>query len=282
MNIDRSRGHISDAIRQAYCIVVTASEKNEVQSFKITVTDEPHFNIIKSDNRSRIQDTAVTAEALLPDGPYNLWRAGETTRRVRDLGGAFAQLPHLPKMLKASAILDTLADGCERGTFVLRLARPDGTFRTWWMNWPDENVLNDPALELVLPEAAELSELSPALLAPERLPGLWPAGDVTAKSIADYFGGPNIVQVSREGGYQEPIQIPRMGRTVVDKAISGAIESGILWLLSGAVSIPGEPIPLGILNDRAILCAPPALVAPAEILPQNERAHSVPCPCRDG
>jgi len=269
INIDKSRGRISDAIRQAYCIVVTVSEKNDVHSFKITVTDDPHFNIIKADKRSRIQDTAVTAEALLPDGPYNLWRPGETTRRVKDLGGAFAQLPHLPKMLKASAVLDTLAEGSERGTFVLRLTRPDGTFRTWWMDRPDENALNDPALELVLPEAAELGELPAALLAPGKLPGLWPTGEVTAKVIADYFRRATTVEVAREGGYQEPMQIPNVGRAVVDRAISAAVESGTLWLLSGPASILGEPIPLGVLNDKAMLCGPPPIIAPAEILPET-------------
>jgi len=128
INIEKSKGKISEAIKQAYCVVITVSEKNEVQAFKITVNGESHFNIIKADKRSRVQDKAIEADALLPEGPYNLWRAGETSRRVKDLAGAFAQLPHLPKMLKASAILDTLADGCEKGTFVLRLTRPDSTF----------------------------------------------------------------------------------------------------------------------------------------------------------
>ncbi|UJS18027.1 MAG: DUF499 domain-containing protein [Candidatus Jettenia sp.] len=160
INIDKARGRIPETIKQAYCIVVTVSEKNDVHAFKITVTEDPHFNIIKADSRSRVQDTAITAEALLPHGPYNLWRQGETSRRVKDLAGAFAQLPHLPKMIKTKAILDTLAEGCEQGTFVLRLTRPDSTFRTWWMSRPDENALNDPALELVLPEFAELNEIS--------------------------------------------------------------------------------------------------------------------------
>jgi hypothetical protein len=130
INIDKAKGRIAEAIRQAYCIVVTVSEKDEVQAFKINVIDEQHFNIIKNDSRSRVQDSSITAEALLPDGPYNLWRAGETSRRVKDLSGAFAQLPHLPKMLKAQAILDTLTEGCAQGLFVLRLPRPDGSFRT--------------------------------------------------------------------------------------------------------------------------------------------------------
>lgn len=66
-----------DAIRQAYCIVVTVSDKDEVHAFKVTANDEAHFEIIKNDKRSRVQDTAITAEALLPDGPYNLWKRGQ-------------------------------------------------------------------------------------------------------------------------------------------------------------------------------------------------------------
>jgi hypothetical protein len=268
INIDKAKGRIPDAIRQAYCIVVTVSEKDEVQAFKITVNGDPHFTIIKGDRRSRVQDTAIAAEALLPDGPYNLWRPGELSRRVKDLAGAFAQLPHLPKMLKASAILDTLADGCAQGTFVLRLVRPDGTSRTWWMSRPDENALNDSALELVLPQGAELRELGSALLVPERLPGLWPAAEITVQAVADYFNGSTVAQVERQG-YKEPMPIPKAGYPVVEKAISAAVETGSLWMLSGPASILGEPIPPGVLNPSARLCAPPPVIAPAEILPEN-------------
>jgi hypothetical protein len=268
INIDTAKGRIPEAIRQAYCIVVTVSEKDEAQAFKITVTDEPHFNVIKSDKRSRIQDTAITAEALLPDGPYDLWRAGETTRRVKDLSGSFAQLPHLPKMLKASAILETLAGGCEKGTFVLRLVRPDGTSRTWWMSRPDENALADPALELVLPEAAEIVEILPTLLAPGKLQGLWTSDEITAKAVADHFNGSTVVQIERDG-YKEPMQIPKAAQPVVDKAIGAAVESGVLWLLSGPASILGEPIPAGVLNANAKLCAPPEVIGAPEILAEN-------------
>ena len=268
INIDKAKGRIPEAIKQAYCIVVTVSEKDEVQAFKITITEEPHFNIVKGDKRSRVQDTAITAEALLPDGPYNLWRPGETSRRVKDLAGAFAQLPHLPKMLKASAILDTLMDGCEKGSFVLRLTRPDGTSRTWWMSQPDENALNDSALELVLPGGAELGELSPALLAPKILPSLWPTEEITAKAVADYFNGSTVAHIERDG-YQELVQIPKAGQAIIDIAIGTAVENGALWLLSGPASILSEPIPAGVLTPNARLCAPPAIIAAAEILPEN-------------
>lgn len=268
INIDRAKGRIPEAIKQAYCVVVSVSERDENQAFKITVTDEAHFNIIKADKRSRVQDTAITAEALLPDAPYNLWRKGETSRRVKDLAGAFAQMPHLPKMLKASAIIDTLADGCGRGAFVLRLARPDGSVRTWWMSKPDESALNDPALELVLPEAAELVELTPDLLAPQRLPGLWEKAAITVKDIIGYFFGGKTVQVDR-GGYQEPMFIPKAGSEVVRKAVAAAVENGLLWLLSGPASILGEPIPAGVMNDSAELRGPPAIISAAAILPEN-------------
>jgi hypothetical protein len=268
MNIDKAKGRIPDTIKQAYCIVVTVSEKDEAQAFKITVTDEPHFNIIKADKRARVRDTAITAEALLPDGPYNLWRDGEESRRVKDLAGAFAQLPHLPKMLKASAILDTLVDGCEKGTFVLRLTRPDGTSRSWWMARPDENALNDAALELVLPKVAELTDLTSSLLVPERLPGLWSRVEITVKAVVDYFNGTTVAQVDRNG-YKESVQIPKASQEVVEKAIGIAVENSAIWLLSGPASILGEPIPAGVLSPSGNLCAPPTMIAAAEILPEN-------------
>ena len=268
LNIEKAKGRFPEAIRQAYSTVVTVSEKNDVQAFKITVTDDPHFTTIKTDKRARIQDTAITAEALLPGGPYDLWKEGEQSRRVKDLAGAFAQLPHLPKMLKADAIVDTLVEGCEQGAFVLRLTRPDSSFRTWWRVRPDETAMKDPALELVLPEAAELAEVASQLLIPHKLPDLWATEDITVQTVIDYFVGGKVVQVER-GGYKEPVSIPKAALAVVEKAISAAVEAGSIWLQSGPASILGEPIPAGILTPAAKLSAPPAVIAAAEILPEN-------------
>ncbi len=268
INIEKAKGRVPETIRQAYCVVVTVSDKNEDQAFKLTVTEDSHFTTIKADKRARIQDTAITAEALLPGGPYDLWKAGETSRRVKDLSGAFAQLPHLPKMLKADAIVDTLVDGCEQGSFVLRLTRPDGSFRTWWRIRPDETALKDPALELVLPATADLAEISPQLLVPHKLPQLWPTDEITAQAVIDYLGGGKVVQVDK-GGYSEPVQIPTASREVVEKAIADAVEDGSVWLLSGPASILGEPIPAGVLTPVARLSVPPAIIPAAEILPEN-------------
>src|SRR5205823_11944643 len=129
------------AVEQAYSTVVTVSESNQVVAFKVTVGDEPLFATIKGDPRSRIQETAINAEALLPDGPYDLWQDGETSRRARDIITAFAQFPHLPKMLDRAAITSTIASGCRQGLLVLRLPRPDGSARTFWRDTPDDLLL---------------------------------------------------------------------------------------------------------------------------------------------
>lgn len=265
--IDKAKAKVPDAIRQAYCIVVTVSDKDDVQAFKITVSDEAHFETIKNDKRSRVQDTAITAEALLPDGPYNLWKGGETSRRVKDLAGAFAQLPHLPKMLKSQAIVETLVDGCLQGTFVLKLTRPDRTFRTWWRTRPDAAALNDPAMELVLPEAGELGEIPGELLAPKALPDLWTSDEITAQDVMNYFDGTKVVQVDK-GGFTESVPVPKASTEVVDAAIGEAVADGKVWLLSGPASLLAEPIPAGVLSPTAKLRVPPAMISAAAILPE--------------
>jgi hypothetical protein len=268
LNIDKARKRIPDAIRQAYAIVVTVNEKNEAFAFKITVTDDPHFGIVKADKRSRIQEKAVTAEALLPEGPYNLWRDNETARRVKDLAGAFAQMPHLPKMLKASAIIETLASGCAVGTFALRLTRPDGTSRVWWMARPDENALADSSLELVLAEHAELFDLAPDLLTPKTLPGLWDAGDLTLEQLNDYFSGTHTVTVTRDG-YPETRHVPKATAEVVEQAVAAATDKGLIWVVSPPASFWKEPVPAGVLTPTARLRPPPPARAAAELLPAN-------------
>ncbi len=268
INLDKAKGRIPDAIRQAYCTVVTVSDKNEVQAFKINVTDEPHFTIIKNDSRSRIQDSAISAEALLPDGPYDLWQDGETSRRVKDLSGSFAQLPHLPKMLKAQAIVDTLVEGCVMGAFVLRLTRPDGSARTWWFSRPDETAMADPSLELVLSHAADLEEISSFSLEPEQLPDLWQSDTITMQTVMDYFNGTNVAQIQRDG-YMEPLRIPKASKEVIYKTVTQAVESGLLWLTNGPASILEEPIPAGVLTEQATIQKPPVQIMAVEILPET-------------
>lgn len=264
--VEKAKKLIPEAIRQAYCIAVTVSEKNEILGIKVQVGNEPLFTTIKKDARVRIQETAINAEALLPGGPYDLWREGETSRWIKDLVGAFASTPRLPKMLSRQAILDTLLEGCRQGLFALRLTRPDKTVRTWWRDTPDEVALRDLALEVVLPEATELTSLSPALLAPGVLPSLWNLDAITFRDFRDYFRGAVEVKIPRNG-YEETQVIPRTSRETLEEAVRAAVKQGTMWLTSGPASLFAEDVPPGVLADDTVLQAPPKPILPMELIP---------------
>ena len=269
LSLDTAKKEMPKAVQQAYNIVVTVSEPNEVQAFKLNIdSSRPLFDQIREDTRSRIQETAISFEALLPEGPYDLWRSGETSRRVKDLVGAFAQFPQLPKMLNRQAILDTILQGCREGQFVLRLVRPDKSFRTIWRQAPTDEDLKNPALEVVLPEHAELSHIEPSLIAPKILPGLWQSDETTVADLKAYFAGGRVVKLPREG-YEEPVTIPKAGAQVVEQAVHDAVKAGMLWLTIGPTSLLSEDIPPGVLTDAATLQALPPAISPNKILPDE-------------
>ena len=252
---EQARKRIPDAIRQAWAIVVTVNERNDIQAFKATMGAEPLFATVKADRRARIQETAISAEAMLPGGPYDLWRADEPSRRVKNLAGAFAENPKLPKMLRHKEILDTIDRGVRDGIFVASLVRPDKSVKTWWRTPIDEAARAESALELFLPDKATLSELDPNALAPGVLPELWAGEAVTAADIAAYFAGGRTVTVQHEG-YAEPVAIPACPRAAVEAAVADAVRQGVLWLVNGPASFQGEPAPPGVLTDAAELRAP--------------------------
>ena len=231
-----ARERVPDAVRSAYCMVVTVSESDAIHAFRVVVADEPLFTTIKADRRSRIQETAISSDAMLPGGPYDLWREDEQSRRVKDLVGAFAQFPKLPKMLRTKEILDTVLDGVRSGIWVAQLARPDRTIRTFWRAGIDESALDDAGLELVLPEAAKLSGLDTDLLRQGNLPGLWSSDAITVQDVYDYFGGGREVVLPREG-YEETLRVPACEPAHVDAAVLQAVEQGLVWLTSGPASI---------------------------------------------
>ena len=269
-------GRIPEAIRQAYSVVVTVNEANEVHAFRIALTGDPLFITIKADQRARIQETAISAEAMMPDGPYDLWREDETARRVRDLVGAFAQFSKLPKMLRHKEILDTIIQGIEAGIWVARTVRPDKTGKTYWRTRVDDTVLNDTSLEVWLPQSAKLSDLNPALLAYRALPDLWPADEIGVQAVHDYFAGGRAVQVPMEE-YEDTFFIPACEPSQVDEAISQAVAGGLIWMMNGPASMLGEPIPAGILTPSAVLRPPPEPIAVSELM-----AEEIPDAWKDG
>ena len=267
---------VTDTIGQAYSIVVTVSDDNQAQAFKVSVAGTPLFGVIKSDKRARIQETAVSPDAMLPGGPYDLWRENEDSRWVKDLVSAFAQKASLPKMLNRQAIVDTVVRGCEDGYFVARLRRPDGSVRTWWRQPIDHALIDEPLLELVLPEKAELSSVPASLLRQGAIDDLWTTPVVTVATVRKLFDGTHTMTVSR-GGYDEPVPVPRASTSVVDEAIAAAVRAGDLWLTAPPASLLGEEVPPGLLSDAAELQAPPDPIPSIGLLPD-----ALPTAWKDG
>lgn len=267
---------ISDGIRQAYSIVVTVNEANDVHAFRIAATGDPLFTTIKADRRARIQETAISAEAMMPNGPYDLWREGEPARRVKNLVGAFAENARLPKMLRHREILDTVVQGIESGIWVGRTMRPDRTYKSYWRTRIDDSVMREPSLEVCLPESATLSDLNPALLAYDVLPELWPAEEISVQSVHSYFAGERAVQVPMEG-YEDMFFIPACEPDQVTEAISQAVAQGLIWMTNGPASILGEPIPAGVLAPSAELRPPPEPIEVGELM-----AEEIPDAWKDG
>ena len=195
-----------------------------------------------------------TAEALLPDGPYDLWREDEDARLVKDIAGAFARDPRLPKMLNSRILLGTILQGVERGLFVARLKRPDGSFRTWWRGPVDSENVEDPLLEVCLPQKAQLAVLDQSLLAPGALPELWRDERLNLEDIKSYFSAIHVVAIAREG-YEDTQAIPACDEELLRNAIEKAIKAGTVWLTSGPL-LSGRKTYRSAQSTRTRCCGP--------------------------
>ncbi len=274
--LQTARDQAAEAIRHAYATAVTLDEEGTPQAYALVPEDRPLFDQIQADPRLRVQRGPLHEAALLPGGPYDLWRGEWTVRRVRDLVGAFGELAHLPKMLDRETIYQTVARGVERGHFVLRLASPDGAARTWWAQPPEERALREPAAEVVLADRARLTQLTPAVFDPGELTELWEGGAPTLGDLHALFAGGG--EISRPGGASplgpstlaETIRVPAAAPSVVDHAVAEAVREGRLWV-SGpdGTSVWNEPVPEGTLAEAATLHPPPPRLAPSDVLPES-------------
>ena len=126
-----------------------------------------------------------------------------------------------------------------------QLTRPDRTTKTYWRTSVDEHVFSDPGIEVFLPQSATLSNVPPALLEYESLPGLWPTEEITVRNMHEYFSGQNSITIPMDG-YEDTLYIPRYDSSKVDESISEAVSQGLLWMINGPASILGEPVPPGV------------------------------------
>lgn len=268
-HITSSKNAISTQLRQAYCIVVTRGDDDIVHAFKLTVdTNENLFDTVKKDKKARIHETTLAPEALLPDGPFDVWREEEPRRRVKDLVSAFSEQAKLPKMLRRSELLNTVANGAEQGLLVLSLKRPDGTSRTWWRARIDEAALADGDLEVVQNAHAELSSLPTALVVPGALDGVGSSTKLEAAELLAYFAGGKTISVEEEG-YTLSQAIPKCTEQVALASISDAVEAGLVWVTNGPASIWKEPVPAGVVNRMASIHPKPDPIPVQDITPET-------------
>jgi hypothetical protein len=268
--ITSSKKDIADALRQAYCIVVTRNTDDIVHAFKVTVdTNKPLFTTIKEDPKSRITDVTLAPDALLPGSGsgFDLWREDEDRLRVKTIVGAFSERPKLPKMLRRKDLLDTVANGCEHSLFVFSLPRPDGSARTWWRTRIEEADLTDDELEAVQ-NAAAVHSVPPALLAPGILGGLdWNSG-VKVADLVSYFDGYVLTIDHPDEGWTEQKAIHRCPEGKMLEAVAAAVKLGTVWLTSGTASIWGDTPPAGIVSKTAVLRTPPQPIDVSSMTPE--------------
>ncbi len=104
---------------------------SEDYSFKVKGLRE-RLGLTQTEMAERVavyKETPISTEAMLPGGPYDLWRDTDQSRHVKDLVGAFAENLKLPKMLNRKQILETIDQGVRDGVFVASLPRPDKSRR---------------------------------------------------------------------------------------------------------------------------------------------------------
>lgn len=268
-----SEDEMRRAVRQAWCVGICTAEDDSIKAFKVSLDDgKTLFQSIKDDKDSRIQETALDPDLMLPGSSYDIWRADEPTQRVKTLVGAFFERSKLPKMLRRKELLDTVANGAEQGRFVLRLPRPDGSARTWWRERPDEAALGEANLDAVQLEHAKLESVSGSLLRPGALPGLDFTVGVKVADLLAYFAGGYVVQVKQSVGgveYDEGVTIPQCPEDQVLAAVTSAVKESHLWVTNGMMSFCGEEPPAGAVSKTAILRVPPAPIPLTALTPEE-------------
>ena len=180
----------------------------------VTVGSEPLFATVKGDRRARIQETAINAEALLPGGPYDLWRDDEPSRRVKDLASAFRRAPPACRRCCASRRFSPPSTGAlQDGLFVASLPRPDRTVKTWWRAPVDEaDALGTERWSCSCP-AGRPCPTSIRVSCPRGLlPELWDRRFPHRRRLDRLLLGRDGPVMAPREGYDEPVDIPGVSR----------------------------------------------------------------------
>jgi hypothetical protein len=251
---------LPEAVVATYSVLVAVDETGQVRAQALradsAVSGTP-FERIKAmlAQEERLLTTTMDPVLILPGSYLEIWREGETARRVTDLMAAFGQFPRLPRLLRPQALFDTLVRGVREGVLVLRLPRSDGSVRTWWRLPPDADMLHRRELEVQPASVARLHNLEAALLTPERLGELGLTMPVSLQQLQALFDG---------------TAAPRLASpAVLTEAVRLAVQQGSLMALMHGAAYHREPLPEGPLPGDVRLLPAPAPLSGADLTPQT-------------
>jgi hypothetical protein len=108
------------------------------------------------------------------------------------------------------------------------------------------------SVEVVSSVDGSLTDLSPTLLMPGVLPELWRGPELTLGELTEYFSGKTVITLEMQG-FKEKATVPRYERVVLESAVSEAVRTGKLWLVSSAANLLGERVPMSLWSEKAAL-----------------------------
>ena len=246
---------ITDSIKSTYSVLIEVDEAGEIKARLLPPGPESPFERVKTFliEAERLLTTSLDPELLTPDSFFELWGEEETSKPVQGLYRMFASLPRLPRLLGRRVFVETLQRGVTEGRIVLRFVRPDSSQHTYWRESPPDADFLNRDLEIVPVEYAELQNLSPELLHPERLPELWQGDNasITVGAIREFFGGDDVPKLASD--------------EILFGAIRDAVEAGFLMAHAQNRAYLEEAIPDAVLNDDLELFPPLARISGSEL-----------------
>jgi len=108
--------------------------------------------------------------------------------------------------------------------------------------------------------------LSPDVLVPGVLPGLWEAAVISVGTLFEYFSGSHSTTLGKSG---KSVTIPQVHQDVLEVAVREAVNNQQLWFTWGPASFCGDAISPNLFVEEAKLQGPPAPIPAVEILPST-------------
>ena len=246
---------IIDSIKSTYSVLIEVDEAGEIKARLLPPGPESPFERVKTFlvEAERLLTTSLDPYLLTPDSFFELWGEEETSKPIQGLYRMFASLPRLPRLLGRRVFVETLQRGVTEGRIVLRFVRPDSSQHTYWRESLSAEDLSNRDLEIVPIAHAELHNLSPDLLRPERLSELWEGDNtsITVGAIRAFFGGEDVPKLASD--------------EILFGAIRAAVEAGFLMARDQNRAYLEEAIPDAVLSDDLELFPPLARISGSEI-----------------